>query len=109
MASQMADQVRTEHPHIVRAPGIAGGRPTIEGTRISVVFIVRQLRTGDTPEDIVALFPNLTLATVHDAISYYYDHQEEIDRYIEDNSAEALQERLGFTYDEIGRIVFPAR
>jgi uncharacterized protein (DUF433 family) len=34
---------------------------------------------GMTPEELVAEFPHLTLASVHDALSYYYDHREEID------------------------------
>ena len=109
MARQMANQVRTEHPHIVKVPGVAGGKPTIEGTRLSVVFIVRQLRTGDTPEDILAGWPYLKPAAVYDAISYYYDHQEEIDRYIEENTPEAVMERYRLTGNEFGGIVFPKR
>jgi uncharacterized protein (DUF433 family) len=73
----MTATVRTEHPHIVRAAGAGGEKVVIAGTRISVAFIVGQLRAGDTPEDILASYPHLSPAGVYDAISYYYDHQDE--------------------------------
>jgi len=74
-----ANTKRTEHPHIVRVAAAAGEKAVISGTRIAVWFIVGQLRVGDTAEDIVASLPHLTLAGVYDAISYYYDHPDEID------------------------------
>lgn len=76
------------HPHIARVPGCCGGRPIIRGTRFpvsSVVFYV--LRLGMTPEELVREFPHLTLAQVYDALSYYYDHKEEIDQEMHANSA----------------------
>ncbi len=105
----MATTLRTEHPHIVRDPKVAGGDPTITGTRISVVFVVRQLRAGDRPEDILASYPHLTPAAVYDAISYYYDHQDEIDRIIEESTPEAMAKRYGFTVCEDGRLIFKNR
>ena len=33
---------------------------------------------GLTPDEIVQAHPHLILAQVHDALSYYYDHAEEI-------------------------------
>ena len=105
----MATTVGTEHPHIVRNPKVAGGDPTIAGTRISVVFIVRQLRAGDRPEDILVSYPHLAPAAVYDAISYYYDHQDEIDRIIEESTPEVMAERYGFTVGADGRLVFRNR
>jgi uncharacterized protein (DUF433 family) len=105
----MAATVRTEHPHIVRVAGAGGEKVVIAGTRISVPFIVGQLRAGDTPEDILASYPHLTPAGVYDAISYYYDHQEEIDQYIADSRLEVLAERYGFTVGEDGRVIFHKR
>jgi len=98
--------IRTEHPHIVRVPGVCGGDPVIEGTRIGVVFIVRQLAAGDTPEDIVESLPHLTRAAVYDAISYYHDHKREIDQIIDDNTPEKLAEGYNFSYADDGRIIF---
>jgi uncharacterized protein (DUF433 family) len=105
----MATASRTEHPHIVRQPGIAGGTPIIAGTRISVAFIVGQMRAGDAPQDILVSLPHLSPAAVYDAISFYYDHQEEIDRFIAGNTLEAHAERYGFTVSEDGRLKFKDR
>ncbi len=105
----MATTSRTERPHIVRSPGVAGGTPTIAEPRISVAFIVGRLRAGDTPQDILASYPHLTPAAVYDAISFYYDHQEEIDRFIAENTLEAHAERDGFNVGDDGRLRFPVR
>jgi uncharacterized protein (DUF433 family) len=39
-----------------------------------------------TPEELVKEFTQLSLPKVYDALSYYYDHQEEIDREIAENT-----------------------
>ena len=105
----MATTLRTEHPHIVRSPGTAGGTPTITGTRISVAFIVGQLRAGDSPQDILASYPHLAPAALYDAISFYYDHQAEIDSFIAANTLDAQAARLGFMVGEDGRLRFTRR
>jgi hypothetical protein len=38
---------------------------------------------GSSPEEISFQHPHLSLAQIHAALSYYYDHQQEIDAYIE--------------------------
>lgn len=78
--------VRTEHPHIVRIEGVHGGRPTVRGTGVSVQTIVEQTRLGQSPQQIVEDFAGtLTLPQVYDALSYYYEHEGEIDQSIMDN------------------------
>jgi uncharacterized protein (DUF433 family) len=78
--------IRTEHPHIVRIEGVHGGRPTIRGTGVSVQTIVEQSQLGRTPQQIVGDFDGvLTLAQVYDALSYYYEHENEIEQYIIQN------------------------
>jgi hypothetical protein len=64
---------------------------------------------GDTPQDILASYPHLTPAAVCDAISFYYDHQAEIDRFIEANTLEVHAERHGFTVGNDGRLRFDGR
>lgn len=76
----------TEQPYIVRVDGILGGEPVIKDTRTSVRAIVEYRRLGLVPEQIIEALPHLTLAQVYDALSYYYDHQAEIDEYIRRNS-----------------------
>lgn len=75
----------TEHCYIVRDDNILAGEPIIVGTRTPVRSVVELWRLGITPEEIPAHLPHLTLAQVFDALSYYADHQAEIDAYIERN------------------------
>ena len=84
-----AKTVRTEHPYIVRTPGVVGGRPRVDGTRLAVWFIARCANDGSTPEELASTYANLTLASVHDALSYYHDHKADVDAEIEENSYEA--------------------
>src|SRR5436305_13160898 len=102
----MTSELKTEHPYIVRNADVCRGRPVITGTRLSVEFVIGQLAAGDAPADIVASYPNLTLAAVHDAISYYYDHQSEIDESIAQSDPERLAAREHFDIAENGRIDF---
>jgi uncharacterized protein (DUF433 family) len=100
-----ARTTRTEHPHIVMTPGTCGGRPRIDGTRITVEFIANFINRGTSAEDIVRSYPDLTLAGVHDAISYYYDHEQEIDSAIREHSLEKAIERGEAEVDEQGRLI----
>jgi uncharacterized protein (DUF433 family) len=61
-------------------PGTCGGKPRITGTWIRVwdIHAWHDLQ-GRPPEEIVALYPQLSLADVHAALAYYLDHQQEID------------------------------
>ncbi len=83
----------TEHPHIVRKPGPRGGEPIIRDTALTVRTIVQRARIGESPEQIVEIFPVLTLAQVYAAMSYYYEHPTEIERYIRENEAALWQTR----------------
>ena len=75
----------TEHCYIVTDDGILSSEPIIKGTRTPVRAIVELWRLGVTPEEIPNRLPHLTLAQVFDALSYYSDHQGEINAYIERN------------------------
>jgi uncharacterized protein (DUF433 family) len=75
----------TERHYIVRNDNILQGEPIIVGTRTPVRAIVELRRLGVTPEEIPAHLPHLTLAQVFDALSYYADHQAEIQAYIARN------------------------
>jgi uncharacterized protein (DUF433 family) len=84
---------KTEHPHIVRHPRICGGSPIIRGTRITVRLLATLIRGGATPEEIIQAYPHLRLAHVYDALSYYFDHRQEIDQEIEENKLSAVMRR----------------
>ncbi len=61
------------------------GKPCIAGTGIRVwdVYVLSE-RQGKTPDEIVAAFPHITLADVHAALAYYWDHKQEIDQQMKD-------------------------
>ncbi len=74
-----------EHRYIEADERILGGEPIIKGSRTPVRAIVELWRLGISPEEIPRRLPHLTLAQIFDALSYYSDHQEEINAYIERN------------------------
>jgi uncharacterized protein (DUF433 family) len=75
----------TEHCYVVKDDHILGGEPVIKGTRTPVRAIVEMWRLGVAPEEVPTRLPHLTLAQVFDALSYYSDHQDEINLCIERN------------------------
>ena len=75
----------TEHCYIVTDEQILRGEPIIKGTRTPVRALVEMWRLGVVPEEIPRRLPHLTLAQVFDALSYYSDHQTEINTYIVQN------------------------
>jgi uncharacterized protein (DUF433 family) len=97
----------TEHPHIVRQPGICGGSPIVRGTRITVRHIAVMWKSGEAVAEIVRAYPHLQLSWVFDAISYYLDHRDEIEREMEENRIEDVLARTGAVMDEKGVVHFP--
>lgn len=77
--------VATEHLYIVTDDKILGAEPIVKGTRTPVRAVVETWRLGVPAEEITNRLPHLTLAQVFDALSYYSDHQEEINSHIERN------------------------
>jgi uncharacterized protein (DUF433 family) len=78
--------------HIESLPEKCGGKPCVAGTRIRVwdIHVWHDLR-GQSPEEIVAAFPQLSLSDVHAALSYYLDHREEIERQMKEAKAFVAQ------------------
>lgn len=71
---------QTKHPYIIRNKKIRGGVPVISGTGIRVLdVVIRYEIMGQSPEDIIVALPQINLPQVHDALSYYYEHKNEID------------------------------
>lgn len=76
--SRIIKQIR--HPYIARDKKIRGGVPVISGTGIRVLdIVIRYEIMGQSPEDIIVALPQINLPQVHDALSYYYEHKEDID------------------------------
>jgi uncharacterized protein (DUF433 family) len=75
----MDTAIRTDHPHVTRRAGVCGGSPVVGGRRIPVWQIARWIERGRPAEEIVAEYAGrLSRAAVYDAISYSYDHQDEV-------------------------------
>jgi uncharacterized protein (DUF433 family) len=83
---------KIRYPYVVRKKGVRQGAPVIEGTSIQVMDIaVRYHLLQNSPDEILAAYPNLTLSQIYDALSYYYDHKEGMDKEWKD-SLERLDE-----------------
>src|SRR4029077_8357846 len=68
---------------IVSTPGTCGGRPRIDGHRITVEDVaIWHERRGMSPDEIVSAHPSIALADVHAALAYYYEYSERIDQAI---------------------------
>ena len=84
---------RRSSEHIERHTEFRGGRARVRGTRITVDDIVILHRhLGQSLEEIAGRF-DLAPAAVHAAMSYYYDHKDEVDRLIaaDDDFIEAFK------------------
>ena len=55
---------------IIANPGILGGKPVIEGTRISVEQVLGLLANGMSNEEIIADYPDLTEESIRAVLSY---------------------------------------
>ena len=75
----MATAARVTYPHIVKEPGYCGGKAAIDNTRIRVNNVVFLHKEGKTPDEVLVEYPDLSLAQIHAALTYYYDHKEEIE------------------------------
>jgi uncharacterized protein (DUF433 family) len=83
---------------IVSTQGTCGGRPRIAGHRIRVldIYVLHELQ-GKSPDEIVEIYPTISLSDVHAALAYYYKHSEEIKRdyEAEDDEVTEIQRLLG--------------
>ncbi len=60
------------------------GKAWIDDTNVKVIEVALDyLATGSTPEEIHVQYPHLSLAQIHAALSFYYDHRDEFDPAIE--------------------------
>lgn len=74
-----------EYGYIVKTPGTNGGKPRIDGTRITVEMIAEAVvHGGQTPQEYQESHSHITLAQIHAALAYYYDHRAEIEASIEE-------------------------
>jgi uncharacterized protein (DUF433 family) len=73
----MTEAVKTEHPHIVRLADVCGGEPVVDGLRVTVRHVATLHRRGETILEIAEAL-GITEAQVFHALSYFFDHRDEI-------------------------------
>jgi uncharacterized protein (DUF433 family) len=79
---------------ITRNHAVCGGRVCIAGHRVRVLdVVVWHEHQGMSPDEIVTQVPSLTLADVHAALAYYFDHMEEIQEEMRAERSEAEEFR----------------
>jgi uncharacterized protein (DUF433 family) len=61
------------------------GMAWIAGTKVKVTEVVLdKIAYGSSPEEIHFQHPNLSLAQIHGALTYYYENQDKVDEQQED-------------------------
>lgn len=94
---------RTEHPHIIKG-GALGGQPRIDDQRISVLILLNYYESGASIEEILADYPTVSKAELLDALSYGYDHPDEMDYWRERQTLRSVLRRADMVYVN-GRLV----
>ncbi|MBN1121108.1 MAG: DUF433 domain-containing protein [Anaerolineae bacterium] len=94
---------------IVETPDVLGGKPRIEGRRISVEHVIGHVVYQQWSFDQMQEAFDLRPAEIHAALAYYYDHRETIDRAIaeEDEAWEAV-EPYEEAFDSLGQFLSTA-
>ena len=73
----MPEATKTEHPHIVRLEGVCGGEPVIDSLRMTVRHVVTLHQRGESILGIAEAL-GISEAQVFHALSYFFDHRDEI-------------------------------
>ncbi len=70
----------TQRQYITKTPGVCGGKACIAAHRIRVMDIVvwHEMR-GCSADEIVDMFPGITLAEVHAALAHFFDNRDEVE------------------------------
>ena len=90
----MVAAAKTVYAHITKDLKVCGGKACIDGTRIRVMDIASLKRQGYAPEKMLEAYPSLNLAQIYAALSYSYEHPEEIEgSFEEDRAWEAEHQR----------------
>jgi len=70
------------------------GEYYVADTRVPLGVVVASWQRGTPPEHIIEQFPALSLADVYGAITFYLDHEGELEAHFEALHAEYERERL---------------
>jgi uncharacterized protein (DUF433 family) len=75
------------HEHIEKLTGQPARLSRLPRIRVAQI-VMDYLAHGWSPDDLCSHYPHLTPAEAHAAMTYYYDHQTEIDAEIQAELAE---------------------
>jgi len=78
------------YPHVVKNSGEPACLQKHPRTRVAMLVMDYRAR-GLSPDELVLHYPYLTVAEVHSAMAYYFDHQGEVDAEIQQELAELAQ------------------
>lgn len=78
---------------------IRDGRPLIAGTGLKVAIIANMVVHHDVPIEWIVANYDLTPAQIYAALSYYYDHVEELDRFVQEG--DELAQKYGVSSEEV--------
>ncbi len=85
--------------HIEIQPDICGGKPHVAGRRITVQNIAVLHGIHHWSVDEIADELELTPGQIYAALSYYYDHKDEIDQSIQ--GADTLAVKMGTSLEQL--------
>ncbi len=89
MRAEDTDMTLSIDRHIEISPDVCKGRPHIAGSRITVADVAIKHLTLGQPLDEIARKFDLSLAALHSAMAFYYDHRTEVDQRMADDEAYA--------------------
>jgi uncharacterized protein (DUF433 family) len=72
---------------ITRSTDVLGGEPRIDGTRVAVRHVAARVVEGNQSPASVADQFDTSLSAIYEALSYYYDHIQEMREYEAANEA----------------------
>jgi len=97
MTEQALRKETTSHPYIVINKDVCGGSPIIEGTRTRVIDIAIEYELlGRSADEIIRSHPHVSLYQIHDALSYYYENRDELDKKIKKDRGFITLLKVGF-------------
>lgn len=84
--------LRVTYPHIVKSGAEPARLARVPRVRVAQI-VMDYLDRGWSPDEICRQYPYLRPAETYAAMTYYFDHQDEIDREIENEWQEAQRDR----------------
>jgi uncharacterized protein (DUF433 family) len=76
----------------------------VGGTRVSLDSVIFAFKDGSTPEEIVQQYTTLDLTDVYAVITYYLQHQSEVEAYLDERRAqrEEIRKEVESHFDSQG-------